>query len=434
MEKSSLKRTPLRLLKLVAINVLVLLILFEFASVAFYYLQSGEFFYNHRIDAAKAHADKTQHEFNMLLHPYFGFAYRQGYVWDLYPAYPANNFGFLTAHNFPFKKTKKDQFIIGIFGGSVATRFCLDEFENQAMVKALQRTPYFASREIVVLCFAAGAYKQPQQLLVLNYFLSIGQDLDLVLNIDGFNETALGYLNNKSGLEISMPDGSLVSPLVDLANKDLSPEELALTLETLQLKNELKDANTQLDNCRLATCYTLRWIQMRYLSGRYQKNLMALNQLERVGQRNDSILQLQRTDKPLEDQEAIEKIADLWANSSLAMSQLLSARNIQYFHFIQPNQYYHTDRQFTEEEKKIALNGRSPYQEGVSRGYPKLLSRVSNLQSSGVRIFNAVKAFDQVRATVYADDCCHYNRLGNEVLANYVAQNIATVSSAFPLK
>ena len=38
-------------------------------------------------------------------------------------------------------------------------------------------------REPVPLCFSHEGYKQPQQLLVLSYFLSLGQPFDLVINM-----------------------------------------------------------------------------------------------------------------------------------------------------------------------------------------------------------------------------------------------------------
>lgn len=40
----------------------------------------------------------------------------------------------------------------------------------------------------MVLNFAAGSGKLPQQLFYLNYFLGLGLKLDLVINIDSFND------------------------------------------------------------------------------------------------------------------------------------------------------------------------------------------------------------------------------------------------------
>ena len=70
-------------------------------------------------------------------------------------------------------------------------------------------------------------YKQPQQALVLAYFLSIGQPFDLVINIDGLNEVALSPLNNQQNLDISMPSASHFIPLINLIDKgSLTPQRL----------------------------------------------------------------------------------------------------------------------------------------------------------------------------------------------------------------
>ena len=73
------------------------------------------------------------------------------------------------------------------------------------LAAALAAAPAFRGRDIVPLCFSHEGYKQPQQLLILSYFLSIGQAFDVVVNIDGFNEVAISPLNDARGLDISMP-------------------------------------------------------------------------------------------------------------------------------------------------------------------------------------------------------------------------------------
>jgi hypothetical protein len=119
----------------------------------------------------------------------------QGIPFDLPPALQTteagplvstNNFGFPSRYDYPFLKASNRQFIVGIFGGSVGAYFCrigAPRFEAD-----LRQNTFFRDRDIVTLCFSHEGYKQPQQLLVLAYFLSIGQTFDMVVNIDGFNE------------------------------------------------------------------------------------------------------------------------------------------------------------------------------------------------------------------------------------------------------
>jgi len=74
------------------------------------------------------------------LHPYFGFLIRQ-----ITPGF--------------HYKTSKDQFIVGIFGGSVAQRLCDYEFQHHVLAKTFQTLPEFQNKEIVILKFANQAHK-----------------------------------------------------------------------------------------------------------------------------------------------------------------------------------------------------------------------------------------------------------------------------------
>ena len=51
---------------------------------------------------------------------------------------------------------------------------------------------------------------------------------------------------------------------------------------------------------------------------------------------------------------------------------------------------------------------------------------VSGLEAwgSGVHAANATDVFDGVPQTVYSDSCCHYNQLGNELLADFIADRM----------
>ena len=103
------------------------------------------------------------------------------------------------------------------------------------------------------LCLSHEGYKQPQQLLVLSYFLSIGQTFDLVVNIDGFNEVALSSLNHQRGLDISMPSAMHLDPLVNLVNQaTLTPEKLQSLAAISQYKERINYLVGRLQRNRIA--------------------------------------------------------------------------------------------------------------------------------------------------------------------------------------
>ena len=108
------------------------------------------------------------------------------------------------------------------------------------------------------------------------------------------------------------------------------------------------------------------------------------------------------------------------------MSQILADRNILYLHFIQPNQYYPTEKVYSPEEKIFIIEDHS-YAVGVRKGYPVLLSKINSLQEAKVNIFNTVNIFDEEKEIVYRDACCHYNMVGQTILERYVANSIKTI-------
>ena len=186
----------------------------------------------------------------------------------------------------------------------------------------------------------------------------------------------------------------------------------------------MRDKLARVGNCRFATAYALTWAQLKYLSYQYQKKAKAFNQLTESGRGNESLIHLNRPDVPLDDSDAYERMSNIWASSSLSMHAVLAARNILYFHFLQPNQYYPSGRRFSEAEKAIAISEGNAVQESVTNAYPRLIARMHDMDLKGVRVFNAVHAFDETPDIVYVDNTCHYNTLGSEVLAKHMARSI----------
>ena len=113
----------------------------------------------------------------LRLHAQTGSSFRHSGAAAQGTAIPArlhtNNFGFVSPHEYPFKKARDDQFIVGIFGGSVGLWFC--QVGAPRLVEQMKRDAFFSGKEIVPLCFSHEGYKQPQEAVVLAYFLSIGQ-------------------------------------------------------------------------------------------------------------------------------------------------------------------------------------------------------------------------------------------------------------------
>jgi hypothetical protein len=419
-----------RILGVVLVNVIVFCVLAELLALLFFYNETGRLFYTYR----KPYEPIAEAQQGRLtgdgLHPYFGPTHRQGRPFDIpeplrenesTPARVAtNNFGFASPHNYPFIKRKPDQFIIGLFGGSVGAWFC--QVGAPRLLEDLNANAYFKSREIVPLCLSHEGYKQPQQLLVLSYFLSIGQVFDLVVNIDGFNEVALSSLNNQRGLDISMPSAMHLEPLVNLVNQaTLTPERLQSLAAIGQYKARINSLVERLQQNRIAAVNFVLERLHRSATASYQAELARFGSLS--SNPSDASLILATPSVTTRDERrASADAAKSWAEASALMHAMLAARGAPYFHVLQPNQYF-TTRSFSAEEAKVARSDASPFRKSAERGYPALVTESEGLKTR-VNFLNATDIFDRESSAVYIDDCCHYTLRGNQLLADAIAKQI----------
>jgi len=423
-----------RLLLMVAVNVALFFIFAEIMAVTLYFIQGDGLFYSHKKMYALIQEDKEGKLTEVRIHPYFGFAGSPGWERQHLPVYQTfwdgisdvklntvNNHGLYSNHDYPFNKTKSNQFIIAIFGGSVAEEFAL--VGQPYLIKALQASPFFANKEVIILNFSYPGYKQPQQLLLLNYFSAIGQKFDLVVNIDGFNEVALSNENNRHQVDLSMPQIGAMNTLVNLSDQTtLTPRRLEALVAINRDKAVLNQLAAFINQNYLAS---LNFALEKYYAYRFNDYQATVHDFQdiKAGYSEASLLFVKPSDFVLADDVLYQQIADQWATSSMMMYQFLATQHVPYFHFMQPNQYF-SHKKMGEVETKIALNENQPYRAAIMKGYPILQQRFDSLQSIGVHFYSAIEIFDHETRPTYRDDCCHYSKLGTELLAQFVAQAI----------
>ncbi|MEG5040773.1 MULTISPECIES: hypothetical protein [unclassified Microcoleus] len=417
-------------LKIALINLALLLVFLELGSLGWYFVKHKQFFYTREKTQDKSalginlEGVRLNQSIVERFHPFFGFIQQPSA--DFRPGFKVNNYGFISPYDYPFKKTKNNQFFIGVFGGSVASDYAIFQVQNQILPKYLKQLPGLKDKEFVILSFATGGYKQPQQLLILNYFLALGQELDMVVNIDGFNEVALSNLNNKNKVALAMPSIQHISPLANFANNSLSTKAMEATLRIQENKTRINQALSSWQNCSLAACNALTSVYVQHLVNNYKTDVLKFEE-ERTKQQKDdsaSVIYINTNKSVLQDSVAFEEMARNWAKSSIFMHKVLSASNVPYFHVLQPNQYYQTKRVFGEAEKQIAFNKETPYAKSVQIGYPALFKKFPNLEKNNINLVNAVNVFDKTKEAVYVDSCCHYNQAGEVVFSNYVGRSI----------
>ena len=310
----------------------------------------------------------------------------------------------------PPRQRRADLIVIGLLGGSVASEV------QPAFQRALNR--WFAAnnlpRQPIVLNLAVDGAKQPQQTIIAANALLLGGEFDLIVNLDGFNETALSAENLIEGLFPFFPQWWHTQG-------GLTAEELLRAGQIGALRRE---------QGRLAVAgetAILRGSAVFGLANRYQRERTAA----RIIQRNHELAALESAysrekygpkNWPPPD-ELFPAAARVWYRGSLALARLAELGGAEYYHFLQPNQYVPDSKPLSATELARAYEPER-YGPFVAKGYPQLREFSRDLQNQGINYFDLTGIFVDRRETLYRDGCCHFNDHGQELLAAAMVQRL----------
>ncbi len=434
-----------RLLAVTAFNLLLLLALLELTGLVDYFARTGELYYLSRAQAELLPAFRglDRQTLTHRVHPYFGFvAAPSPFSSEVRAArgIEQNNYGFDSPHAYPYRPRNERELVVGVFGGSVAAK--LERFERGRKILGARLAAAFGRRssDVTVLNFAQGGFKQPQQLLIYSYFRALGQRLDVVLNIDGFNEIALAAGNVRMGVAVDMPSMEHLASLQQVVGDVLSGHsETGYLKAMVSVRESFRRYSRMHDRALSGEAWELSFAGGFFLDRkltklfrkRFRSELLAY-QAQSAARGGDSWLYVH----PLPSFAAASPahgpaaVVELWANTSLMMHAMQSRSRGFYFHFVQPNQYHPTGKVFGERERAIAFAERSPYAEPIRRGYPRLRQEVARLKASGVPVWDLSELFDDLEAEAYVDNCCHYTGAGQEALAKAIADAVSLALTA----
>jgi hypothetical protein len=326
--------------------------------------------------------------------------------------------GFIATADAP-PSAGSDEIEVALFGGSVATFMCKDG--RTTLLTELAKFPGFKGKRLALRCFALGGYKQPQQLMTLAYLLALGRKLDIVINLDGFNEVALAYGENwPAGVFPFYPRGwsTLVEGIPDLKRLRLVGAIVDLEDRRVRLAQ-----NFSRSPWRYSAICDLVWQAFdRSLAARLSEAQMTL---ARIGSadRGHFVGHGPRREYRSETQ-LFQDLAAEWQRSSLEMAHLCTGAGIRYYHFLQPNQYDEGSKPLSAAERQTAYRADHPYRKGVEKGYPLLAKAGLALVAGGVRFFDARKVFAGIKEPLYVDQCCHFNQKGSQILGAWMAAKI----------
>lgn len=132
------------------------------------------------------------------------------------------------------------------------------------------------------------------------------------------------------------------------------------------------------------------------------------------------------------DTEADVAAVDLWLRCSVQLHRLVTGDGAVYVHTLQPNQYLPGSKPLSELEAKDFHSETVSEGKTISRLYPRMIAAGERLRETGVRFYDLTSIFEDVPETLYVDWCCHYNAVGNEMLAEHVAASILDAMSDRP--
>ncbi len=341
----------------------------------------------------------------------------------------ANAFGFRSEIE-DYREVSEDDFVIGIFGGSVANQLAL--LGGDAIVATLsERRPDLDGR-IRILNFGLGGYKQPQQTILLLEMFLLGVSFDVVVNIDGFNEVAIGESDASAGHHPIFPSRGHHLRTVEFSSGQPTPGTIELSSSILEASREVSGWREWLaaGSGRSELVATLVGLRVQVLARRIAETERALQDSSETGR----VSAVARIDAPClgEDFACWQLIADLWERSSRAMASLALEADALYLHVLQPNQYLEGSKQLTTEERRVAYDAEHPWSRAVARGYPQLQQRARRLSSAGIHFHDLTGAFRENAETLYQDTCCHFNARGGQILGAEVARLLDESISPIP--
>ena len=409
-----------------AICIAVALLGAEIYGAVLFYGQHGKMVYFNRPEATAPTETKAVQARKERLHPYLGF----GGQYSLDTPIGTNNLGFAQrqSHKVPFQP-KPNDVVVAVFGGSVANRMVVPPQRGLSLESALRELDQFSGKNVIVYNMAQGAAKQPQQVMALAMLRALGQPVDIVLNVDGFNEFAIGYENIVQQTHPVMPSMSILwqigSQLAPASDK--TADFYRIIYELLHSRAAIIQRTDAANRSRSGLEYLYNTMLISFYSR--QRAAAEAAQVGAIGDADKmagmrALLSLDMPIEPKADQ--WEELFRIWLHSSEALKDLSRGIGARYLHIIQPNQYF-SNRQFSADEARIALSmpKGAPFRVGVEHGYALLEQRAGLVAARG--IVSAIDLFDRQAEQIYVDNCCHYTRDGETILARHVAAQIAAL-------
>jgi hypothetical protein len=395
----------------------------EAISFGFYFAVAGRVFHyddlrDARLAVSETAGERTRSEarvptwvVNKALHPYVGYVIDQTGA-DGRPLRGVSSFGYLDDAP-PLRQRSPERLLLGIVGGSVAMGFAASPTVDRVLRERLAAAPAFAGLELEFVRLAVSGYHEPQQLMTLSYLLALGGELDVLINIDGFNEVALHPAENaRLGVFPAYPRAWYLHT----ANLPLR-----LTASySYALERQRRFAAPFLGVLGHSVTANLVWL---LCNRRLASDVEEAREALLAAREGPADFASTGPPRHYADADAMAAdLVDLWRRSSLQLDLLSRANGIRYLHFLQPSQYFPGSKPLSAAERAQAFDPDKPFRDAVERGYPLLREAGRDLVAQGLEFTDLSALFAGVEEPLYIDTCCHFDERGYEMVAEAVAR------------
>ena len=320
----------------------------------------------------------------------------------------SNNAGFRNPVDYPWV-ARPDEMVAGIFGGSVAESLC--SRQRKRLENGLREIA--ASRgygSVRVLCFAIVGHREPQGLFA---FARYADTVDLAIFLEGFNEAVFW---SEPGYPADFPNIALWRPFANAP----SPREVALAGRRDALAEERRRLADAFDRpvVRHSAAAQLAWEVLMARLDRARADLDA---------EAEAVAQAARTGRDpagFDEARARDRYLVGFEGTLRDAAAIGRRRHVPVLHALQPNQYVDGSKPFTAEEDE-RFRGNAAIRRFVAAGWPKLRTTWASASADGLDAVDLTEVFSGTTETVYGDDCCHLNDVGNRMLAERLLAEIA---------
>ena len=387
--RSILKSTPFKILLLVFVT-LVFLELLSTAAVYFILdIKNNNYAHLYENDPKLKTITWTE---NYTPHPYFGYESPK-----------------LIKSEKILSNVGDNDFVIGILGGSVAAMFGEYSRRHLSHFEPLREViPTFGDKNLQIVNLALGGAKQPQQFFISVYYMD---KLDLIINIDGYNDAVSSHL---------LPFYPLEFP--NLSTKFYRRTKqggffVSIGRMARWVYKEITFAPKAIPGLSRSSLYFVFWYNIREFLYR------VVRACESAYYDNEFKAHQTKALRDIPEKEFIQKRIDIWKKYTILEDDVIRKRTDKpIFFFLQPNQYLKNSKPFSEQEKLTAVD--SAHIESTNMRMVLLKTAVQDLRRTGVPIFDLTGIFSDTKDTIYKDTCCHINNLGNRIMADVIVSDI----------